>query len=255
VYFVHRHFDANLPLAPGTIPIPAIRSVIRFIERLRRRRYHQAVQPHYHLGDILANAITHGIGAVLAIIGAIALIAASTRGSTRLVVCCTVFSVTLVLVYLCSTLYHSLVLTRARHVFHILDHSAIYLLIAGTYTPFALVTLHGPLGWTIFGIQWGLAVAGVIFKSFAVDRFEVASALVYLAQGWLVAIAVVPLVHALGWHGLLWLGAGGVAYTLGIVFFALDRLRYFHALWHLFVLAGSVAHYFAILFYIVPART
>jgi hemolysin III len=171
------------------------------------------------------------------------------------VVCCTVFSVTLVLVYLCSTLYHSLVLTRARHVFHILDHSAIYLLIAGTYTPFALVTLHGPLGWTIFGIQWGLAVAGVIFKSFAVDRFEVASALVYLAQGWLVAIAVVPLVHALGWHGLLWLGAGGVAYTLGIVFFALDRLRYFHALWHLFVLAGSVAHYFAILFYIVPART
>jgi hemolysin III len=220
-----------------------------------RQRYHQVVQSHYHLGDILANAITHGIGAVLAIIGAIALIAASTRGSTRLVVSCGVFSITLVLVYLCSTLYHSLVLTRARHVFHILDHSAIYLLIAGTYTPFALVTLHGPLGWTIFGIQWGLAVAGVIFKSFAVDRFEVASALVYLAQGWLVAIAVVPLVHALGWHGLLWLGAGGVAYTLGIIFFALDRLRYFHALWHLFVLAGSVAHYFAILFYIVPART
>ncbi|MGA3344522.1 MAG: hemolysin III family protein [Terracidiphilus sp.] len=212
------------------------------------------MQPHYHLGDILANAITHGIGAVLAIVGAIVLIAASTRGTASLVASCTIFSITLVLVYVCSTLYHSLVRTRARHVFHILDHSAIYLLIAGTYTPFTLITLRGSLGWTIFGIEWGLAVAGVVFKSFAVGRFEVASALVYLAQGWFVVVAVVPLVHALGWHGIFWLGAGGLAYTLGIVFFALDRLRYFHALWHLFVLAGSVAHYLAIFFYVVPAR-
>jgi hemolysin III len=212
------------------------------------------VQTHYHLGDILANAITHGIGAVLAIIGAVALIAASTHGTPWLVVSCSIFSVTLVLVYVCSTLYHSLVRTRARHVFHILDHSSIYLLIAGTYTPFMLVTMRGPLGWTIFGIEWGLAVAGVIFKSFAVGRFEVASALVYLAQGWFIVIAVRPLISTLGWHGLLWLGAGGVAYTLGIIFFALDRLRYFHALWHMFVLAGSVAHYFAILFYVVPVR-
>jgi len=214
----------------------------------------QPEQAHYRLSDILANAITHGIGAILAILGAVALIAASTRGSARLVVCCSVFSVTLVLVYVCSTLYHSLVRTRARHVFHILDHSAIYLLIAGTYTPFTLITLRSPLGWTIFGIEWGLALAGIVFKSFAVGRFEIASALVYLAQGWFVVVAVVPLVHSLGWHGLLWLGAGGMAYTLGIIFFALDRLRYFHALWHLFVLAGSVAHYIAILFYVIPAR-
>src|SRR5271157_3287561 len=221
------------------------------------RRYHESVQPEkaiYHLGDILANAITHGIGAALAIAGAVYLIVVSTRGSARQIVCCSVFAATLVLVYICSTLYHSLVRTRARHVFHILDHSAIYLLIAGTYTPFTLVTLRGPLGWTIFGIEWGLAIAGVVFKSFAVDRFEVASALVYLAQGWLAVVAVVPLIHVLGWHGLMWMGAGGLAYTLGIVFFAMDRLRYFHALWHLFVLAGSVAHYFAILFYVVPAR-
>jgi len=228
--------------------------VRRSFDRTTRRGYHQSVQPHYHLGDILANAITHGIGAVLAIVGAIVLIAASTRGTASLVASCTIFSITLVLVYVCSTLYHSLVRTRARHVFHILDHSAIYLLIAGTYTPFTLITLRGSLGWTIFGIEWGLAVAGVVFKSFAVGRFEVASALVYLAQGWFVVVAVVPLVHALGWHGIFWLGAGGVAYTLGIVFFALDRLRYFHALWHLFVLAGSVAHYLAIFFYVVPAR-
>lgn len=212
------------------------------------------MQTHQKLGDILANAITHGIGALLAIAGAVYLIAASTRGTAPLVVSCSIFSVTLVLVYICSTLYHSLVRTRARHVFHILDHSAIYLLIAGTYTPFCLITLRGPLGWTLFGCEWALAVSGVIFKSFAIGRFEVASALVYLAQGWFIVVALGPLIHTLGWHGLLWLGAGGVAYTLGIVFFALDRLRYFHALWHLFVLAGSVAHYFAILFYVVPAR-
>jgi hemolysin III len=214
----------------------------------------QPKQTTYHLGDILANAITHGIGAALAIVGAVYLIVISTRGSARLIVSCSVFAATLILVYICSTLYHSLVRTRARHVFHILDHSAIYLLIAGTYTPFCLVSLRSTLGWTIFGVEWGLAVAGIVFKSFAIDRFEVASALVYLAQGWVAVVAVVPLVHALGWHGLMWMGAGGMAYTLGIVFFALDRLRYFHALWHLFVLAGSVAHYFAILFYVVPAR-
>jgi hemolysin III len=211
-------------------------------------------QETYLLGDILANAITHGIGALLAIAGAIYLIAASTRGSAWVVVSCSIFSFTLVLVYLCSTLYHSLVRTRARHVFHILDHSSIYLLIAGTYTPFCLVTLRGPVGWTLFGAEWTLAVGGVIFKSFAIDRFEVASAFVYLAQGWFVVVAVVPLIHSLGWHGMIWLGAGGIAYTLGIIFFALDRLRYFHALWHLFVLAGSIFHYFGILYYVVPAR-
>jgi hemolysin III len=214
----------------------------------------QPTQATYHLGDILANAITHGIGASLAIIGSVYLVTESARGTVWQIVSCSVFAATLVLVYICSTLYHSLVRTRARHVFHILDHSSIYLLIAGTYTPFCLVTLRGPLGWTIFGVEWGLAIAGVVFKSFAIGRFEVASALVYLAQGWFIVVAVGPLVHTLGWHGLLWLGAGGLAYTLGIVFFALDRLRYFHALWHLFVLAGSVAHYFAILFYVVPAR-
>ena len=218
------------------------------------RRYHQSVQTHYRLGDILANAITHGIGAALATVGAVYMIAASTRGTAWYVVSCSIFAATLVLVYICSTLYHSLVRTRARHVLHILDHSAIYLLIAGTYTPFCLITLRGSWGWTIFGIEWGLAVAGVVFKSFAVGRFAIASALVYLAQGWFVVVALGPLIHALGWPGLLWLGAGGVAYTLGIVFFAFDRLPYFHALWHLFVLAGSIAHYFAILFYVVPPR-
>jgi hemolysin III len=212
------------------------------------------VQPHYNLGEILANAITHGIGAILAVAGAVYLIAASTRGTTWHVVSCTVFAITMVLVYVCSTLYHSLVRTRARHVFHVLDHASIYLMIAGTYTPFTLISLRGPVGWWLFGVVWGLAVAGVIFKSFAVGRFQVLSALVYLFQGWVVVVAARPLVGAIGWHGVAWLGAGGLAYTLGIIFFALDHRRYFHAAWHVFVLAGSVAHYFAILFYVIPPR-
>jgi len=212
------------------------------------------VQTHYKLGDILANAITHGIGAGLAIAGAIYLIAASTRGTALHVVSCSIFSVTLVLVYLCSTLYHSLVRTRARHVFHILDHSSIYLLIAGTYTPLTLISLRGPVGWSVFGVEWALAIAGVIFKCFAIGRFEVASALVYLFQGWFVVFAALPLYRAIGWGGIAWMGAGGLAYTLGIIFFALDRLKYFHATWHIFVLAGSVFHFFAILFYVVPPR-
>jgi len=213
------------------------------------------VQPHFHLGDILANAITHGIGLLLAIVGTIFLVAASTRGSVSVVVSCSIFSATLILVYLCSTLYHSLVRTRARHVFQVLDHSAIYLLIAGTYTPFTLVSLKGNVGWSIFVVEWALAIAGVVFKSFAVEKLAIASALVYLFQGWFGIFAARLLAHAIGWDGVLWLAAGGLAYTFGIVFFAFDRRRYFHAAWHLFVLAGSVAHYCAILFYVVPRRS
>lgn len=210
------------------------------------------MRSQYRLGDILANSITHGLGAAFAIAGAVYLVLVSRRGSAWVVVSCSVFAVTLVLVYICSTLYHSLVRTRARHVFHVLDHSAIYLLIAGTYTPFTLVSLRGPVGWILFSIVWTLAIAGVVFKSFAVGRFAVASAIVYLFQGWVVIFAVRPLIHAISPQGLIWLGAGGLAYTFGIVFFALDRIPYFHAAWHVFVLAGSVAHYVAILLYVVP---
>ena len=218
------------------------------------RRYSQVVQSSHHIADILANAITHGIGAAVALAAGIYLIAASTRGTTWHVVGCTVFASTLVLVYLCSTLYHSLVRTRARHVFQVLDHSAIYLLIAGTYTPFTLVSLRGPVGWVLFGVVWALAIAGVVFKFFATGRFAVLSTIVYLFQGWFVVFAARPLVQVISWRGSMWLLAGGLAYTLGVVFFALDRRRFFHALWHIFVLAGSAAHYCAILFFVVPRR-
>ena len=234
------------------------------ISRNRERDYHRRVQSEitlsdFKLGDILANAITHGIGAGLAIAGGIYLIVASTRGTAWHIVSCSVFAGTLILVYICSTLYHSLVRTRARHVFQILDHSSIYLLIAGTYTPFTLVSLRGPLGWTVFGVEWGLAVAGILSKSLAMERFKagrlaILSAFVYLLQGWIIVFAIKPVYHAIGGYGVAWLGAGGLAYTLGIVFFAMDSRRYFHAAWHIFVLAGSITHYFAILFYVLPAR-
>lgn len=214
--------------------------------------YDHPVMTEQKLGDLLANAITHGIGFLFASTGAVWLIVAAARGTPRVTIACAVYAFTLVLVYLCSTLYHSLVRTRARRVLRVLDHSSIYLLIAGTYTPFTLASLRGPWGWTLFGIVWGLAIVGVIFKSFAVERFAVASAIAYVLMGWIAIVAIVPLARAITWHGILWIGAGGIFYTFGVLFFALDRLRYFHAMWHVFVLAGSALHYFAVLFYVVP---
>lgn len=209
----------------------------------------------HRLGDIIANSVTHGVGAALALAGAAVLAVTVAGGTARQVASCSVFGCTLVLVYLCSTLYHSLVRTRARHVLRIIDHSAIYLLIAGTYTPFALVSLRGHLGWLLFATVWSLAILGIVFKSFAIERFAVASIAVYVGMGWLGVFVMRPLVHALTWHGISWILLGGLLYTAGIVFFAFDRLSYFHALWHLFVLAGSTFHYFAVLFYVAQLRT
>ena len=210
------------------------------------------MQTSARLSDIVANSVTHGVGALLAVSGAIYLIHACMRRSSWHLVSCSVFAGTLVLVYLCSTLYHSLARTRAQHVLRVLDHSAIYLLIAGTYTPFTLIALRGPVGWTLFAAVWTLAIAGILFKSVATGKYPVGSTAVYLFQGWLAVFAAVPLIHAIHWQGALLLALGGLAYTLGVVFFALDRYRYFHSAWHLFVVAGSTAHYFAVLFYVVP---
>ncbi len=206
------------------------------------------------LGDILASSISHGLGILLALAGAVVLIYASTRGTARCIASCSIYAASLLMLYISSTLYHSLIRTKARHVLRVLDHSAIYLLIAATYTPFALISLHGSLGWFVFGFIWFLAAAGVVFKSLFVDRFAAASALIYIGMGWLAILIIKPLAHAITWRGMMWLAAGGVAYTLGMLFFANDRLRYFHAFWHAFVLAGSILHYFAIFLYVVPGR-
>lgn len=192
------------------------------------------------------NGYTHLVGAVLALGGAVALVTlAALKGDPWRIVSFAVYGSTLILLYLTSTLYHS-VRGRAKAVLRKLDHCTIYLLIAGTYTPFTLVTLRGPWGWSLFGAVWGLAAIGIAQECWLARGARLASLAIYLLMGWLALVALVPLLEALGWTGLAWLAAGGLAYTVGIVFYVFDeRVPHFHGVWHLFVLAGSAIHYAA----------
>jgi hemolysin III len=202
----------------------------------------------------IANSITHGIGLLLSLCGlSVLIVLAVLKGTAWHIVSCAVYGVTLVLVYSASTLYHSVPGEASRRIFKVLDHSAIYLLIAGTYTPFLLVTLRGGWGWTLFGMVWGLALLGIFYKIFFLDRFKVVSTAGYVVMGWLVVLALKPLLAVMPAHGMIWLAAGGLAYTGGVVFFAWQRLPYSHTIWHLFVLTGSICHYMAVLLYVLPA--
>jgi len=196
--------------------------------------------------------VTHGVGLLASAAGLVVLVllAAGTGDPWRIVACST-YAATLVLLYATSTLYHALSATRARRVLQVLDHSAIFLLIAGTYTPFALVNLRGPWGWTLFGIVWGLAVAGVTAKAVFGTRWPIISTALYVAMGWTAVIAVKPMLAHVAPGGIAWLVAGGLAYTSGVVFYAWERLRYSHAVWHVFVLAGSVCHFIAVARYVI----
>ncbi|MGF2616765.1 hemolysin III family protein [Rossellomorea vietnamensis] len=199
----------------------------------------------------LANAITHGIGFLLSIPALVLLImAAVEKGTAWHIVSYTIFGVTMLLLYLFSTLLHSFKPSPTKKLFAILDHSAIYLLIAGTYTPFMLVSFRTPLGWTIFGIIWGLAIAGVVFKCYFVDRYQIISTLVYLLMGWMIIIAVKPLYEILSPTGFLLLLTGGVFYSIGAVFYVWNKLPFNHAIWHLFVLAGSTFMFLCVLLYV-----
>lgn len=210
----------------------------------------------YTFGEELAHGLTHGIGALLAIAGLTILVAkAYVWGNATAVVAAAVFGASLVLMYTASTLFHTIphpALPQAKRVFRILDHCFIYVLIAGTYTPFTLVTLAGTWGWSLFGFVWGLAIVGIGFKVFTTGRFEALSLVVYLLMGWCGLVAVKPLYHALPATGLWWLVAGGLSYSFGVIFYMLERLRYHHAIWHVFVLGGSVCHFFTVLFWVLP---
>lgn len=197
------------------------------------------------------NGYSHLLGTALAAGGAVVLIAlAVAQGNPWKIVSFGVYGAMLLLLYLCSTLYHSL-RGRAKDVCRKLDHYAIYLLIAGTYTPFTLVTLQGAWGWSLFGVIWGMAVLGIVVDSLPCGKRRILPVVIYLAMGWLVLVAREPLLNALPAAGFAWLLAGGIFYTVGIVFYALDRwIKHGHGIWHLFVLAGSACHYFAILFYV-----
>ena len=197
------------------------------------------------------NSISHLIGAVAALAGlVVAVVVAARQGDPWKIVSFSIYGTTLFLLYTISTLYHSL-RGRAKRFFHKLDHYSIYFLIAGTYTPFTLVTLRGGWGWTIFGIIWGLVVLGVVLESLPQKGNRVLSLVVYVLMGWLVLVALKPLLQALPGAGFAWLLAGGLFYTGGLVFYVFDeKVRHFHGIWHLFVLAGSVSHYVTILFYV-----
>lgn len=209
----------------------------------------------YPRREEIANAITHGIGALLSLAGLVLLIVfSSTKGTAWHVVSFTIYGVSMLLLYLCSTLVHSFKEGKVKDLFEFLDHSSIYIYIAGTYTPFMLVAIRGPLGWSLFGIVWGIALLGVVFKAYFVKRFLFMSTFFYLIMGWLIVIAWGPLTAAVPEPGIVLLVAGGILYTLGTVFYVWRAFPYHHAIWHLFVLGGSITHFFAILMYLLPHR-
>lgn len=203
----------------------------------------------------LINSVTHGVGIALGIAGtAVLVVMAAMYGTAWHIVGCSVYGATLILMFLASTLYHSFHTPRVKHVLNILDHSAIYLLIAGTYTPFTLNNLRGAWGWALFGIVWGLALCGIIYKAFCVGKFPLLSTLLYVAMGWIVIVAVKPLVQVLPPTALALLFGGGICYTVGVVFYVWRALPYNHAIWHLFVLGGGVLQYVAVLLFVIPWR-
>ncbi|MHA2854845.1 PAQR family membrane homeostasis protein TrhA [Paenibacillus lautus] len=207
----------------------------------------------YPRREEIANAITHGIGAALSVAALVLLIVfSSLKGTAWHVVSFTIYGSTMLLLYLSSTLVHGLRDGKAKDFFEFMDHSSIYLFIAGTYTPFLLVAIRGPLGWSLFGIVWGIALFGVVFKAFFVKRFLFLSTIFYIAMGWLIVIAWNPLTAVVAPQGMNLLVLGGVLYTLGTIFYVWRGFPYHHAIWHLFVLAGSILHFFAILIYLLP---
>jgi len=223
--------------------------------------YHKLMSPddlhkrlvYYTEAEELLNRCTHGFGAILGLIGVTALITMAARENDiyRLVSAC-IYGVALVTFFTLSTLYHTVRKPSHRYIFRILDHASIYLMIAGSYTPFTLVTLRGPWGWSIFGVVWGLGTIGAIMKIYTTHRLRIVGPLLYIALGWCVIVALKPLAAALATTGLMLLFAGGAAYTIGVLFYLWDRLPYNHAIWHLFVLVGSACHYGAIFFYVTP---
>ncbi|MCM3782994.1 hemolysin III family protein [Neobacillus mesonae] len=209
----------------------------------------------YTRREEVVNAITHGIGAILSVAALVLLIvAASVNGTAWHVVSFTVYGVSMLLLYLSSTFVHALKDGKAKDLFEIFDHSSIYLFIAGTYTPFLLVAIRGTLGWTLFGIIWGIALFGVAFKAFFTKRFLFMSTLFYIAMGWLIVLAWGPLTAAVPSGGIALLVAGGICYTLGTIFYVWRGFPFHHAIWHLFVLAGSILHFFAVIIYLTPIR-
>ncbi|HNT73916.1 MAG TPA: hemolysin III family protein [Anaerolineae bacterium] len=209
----------------------------------------------YSIGEEIMNGVTHGIGAGLSVAGLTLLVVlAVLYGNVTQVVSFSIYGGSLIVLYLASTLYHSIQQPQAKRVLKVIDHAAIFLLIAGTYTPFLLLGVQGAWGWTFLIIIWGLAILGVSLKLLFMHRQQKASVLMYILMGWLSVLILKSLLDNIPVGGLIWLAAGGAAYTIGVIFYAMKKVPYMHGIWHLFVLAGSLCHYFAVLLYLAPAH-
>jgi hemolysin III len=207
----------------------------------------------FTLIEEVLNSITHGIGILISIAGLVIMIVfSSLYGNAMHIVSSAVFGLTLVFLYTASTLYHSSRSTELKHIFRIIDHSCIYALIAGTYTPFTLVILQGALGWTIFTVVWSLTIFGIIFKVFFTNRFNIISTLTYILMGWIIIFAIKSLLQALPAVAIAWIVAGGIVYTLGTIFYIWNKFPFNHAIWHFFVLAGSFCHFYAVMLHVIP---
>jgi len=197
------------------------------------------------------NVISHAIGLVLAVVGTVFLLMKSfALGNTMAVIGSLVFGLSMITLYAASTLYHKSSSSK-REYLRVFDHASIYLLIAGTYTPFTLVSLHGQVGWILFGVTWSFAIAGVILKLFYTGRYNLISTLMYAIMGWLIVFAIMPLIDSIGLNGFLWLLAGGIIYSLGAVFYLFDKIRFMHSVFHLFVLMGTICHFIAVYYYVL----
>jgi hemolysin III len=223
-------------------------------ERIRMRKFSL---PHLETpAEEVVSSITHGVGFVFSLVALLVLvIIASMGGDSRRIVTVSIYGGTLLLMYAASTCYHFVRSPQAKRALRIFDHASIYLLIAGTYTPFVLVSMGGGWGWSLFGVIWGMAVAGVLFKLFYVEYYETVSLILYVMMAWLALVAVKPLLADVPFGGLVLLAGGGAAYMAGIIFYLWDHLPFNHAIWHLFVIAGSVCHFIAVLVYVLPITT
>lgn len=206
----------------------------------------------YTTGEEISHSVTHGIGTALSIAGlVISVVMAVRTGDALKILSFVIFGVSMILLYTASTLYHAFTHKKAKNVFRYMDHIAIFILIAGTYTPIALILLKGAWGWTLFGLAWGFAIAGIIYQAVFLNRFKWISISIYLGMGWLAVVAIQPLMAVMPFGLFLWILAGGLFYTLGSVFYLIDSIKFFHFIWHLFVIAGTVCHFFGLIFYLV----
>ena len=207
----------------------------------------------YTPGEEIFSAITHGLGALFGIYALVYMVVVSAiHGSVWAVISGAIYGGTLIILFCMSTLYHAISNKKAKLVFRVLDHSTIFLLIAGTYTPIALITLKGALGWVIFGVEWGVAILGIVLNSISIERFKVFSMIGYVVCGWMVVIAFVPLINSLAFPGFMYVLGGGLFYTIGLIFYKLKNVRYMHSVWHMFVLIGALLQYVCVAYYVLP---